>query len=70
MRLLAAGKSNPEIAEELVISLNTVYRDVSHIFDTTGVSNQAETAQPVDTPVGLGELCRDHQRYAWATRVT
>jgi DNA-binding NarL/FixJ family response regulator len=44
LRLIASGKSNPEIAEALVISVNTVYRHVSHIFDKTGVSNRVEAA--------------------------
>jgi DNA-binding CsgD family transcriptional regulator/pimeloyl-ACP methyl ester carboxylesterase len=42
LRLLATGKSNQEIADELVISLNTVRRHVSNIFDKTGVSNRAQ----------------------------
>jgi DNA-binding CsgD family transcriptional regulator len=42
LRLVAAGKSNQEIADELVISRNTVRRHVSHIFDKTGVANRAQ----------------------------
>jgi DNA-binding CsgD family transcriptional regulator len=42
LRLVAAGKSNDEIAGELVISRNTVRRHVSHIFDKTGVANRAQ----------------------------
>jgi ATP/maltotriose-dependent transcriptional regulator MalT len=42
LRLVAAGKSNAEIADELVISLNTVRRHVSNIFAKTGVSNRAQ----------------------------
>jgi DNA-binding NarL/FixJ family response regulator len=44
LRLLSGGKSNQEIADELVISLNTVRRHVSNIFDKTGVANRAEAA--------------------------
>ena len=44
LRLLAAGKSNPEIAAALVISLNTVYRHANHIFTKLGVSNRTEAA--------------------------
>jgi pimeloyl-ACP methyl ester carboxylesterase/DNA-binding CsgD family transcriptional regulator len=44
LRLLSAGKSNQDIADELVISLNTVRRHVSNIFDKTGVANRAEAA--------------------------
>ena len=44
LRLIAAGKSNREIGEELVISLNTVARHVSNIFSKTGSSNRTEAA--------------------------
>jgi class 3 adenylate cyclase len=44
LRLIAGGRSNQEIADELVISLNTVLRHVSNIFDKTGVANRAEAA--------------------------
>jgi DNA-binding CsgD family transcriptional regulator len=44
LRLIAAGKSNKEIAEALVISLNTVFRHVTHIFQKTGAANRAESA--------------------------
>jgi DNA-binding CsgD family transcriptional regulator/pimeloyl-ACP methyl ester carboxylesterase len=44
LRLLAVGRSNQDIADELVISLNTVRRHVSNIFDKTGVANRAEAA--------------------------
>src|SRR5262249_45760131 len=35
LRLVAAGKSNPQIAEALVISLNTVQRHVSNMLAKT-----------------------------------
>lgn len=44
LRLLAAGMTNQQIADHLVISLNTVIRHVSNIFDKTGVANRAEAA--------------------------
>jgi DNA-binding CsgD family transcriptional regulator/pimeloyl-ACP methyl ester carboxylesterase len=44
LRLLAAGKSNHQIADELVISLNTVLRHVSNIFAKTGANNRTEAA--------------------------
>jgi DNA-binding CsgD family transcriptional regulator/pimeloyl-ACP methyl ester carboxylesterase len=44
LRLLAAGKSNQQIAEDLVISLNTVTRHVSHIYAKTGAVNRAQAA--------------------------
>ena len=42
LRLVASGKTNQQIAEELVISLNTVLRHVSNIFGKTGSSNRAD----------------------------
>jgi DNA-binding NarL/FixJ family response regulator len=42
LRLIAAGRSNAQIAEALVISPNTVARHVSNIFDKTGAANRAE----------------------------
>jgi DNA-binding CsgD family transcriptional regulator/pimeloyl-ACP methyl ester carboxylesterase len=44
LRLLATGCSNAQIADELVISLNTVRRHVSNIFDKTGAANRAQAA--------------------------
>jgi pimeloyl-ACP methyl ester carboxylesterase/DNA-binding CsgD family transcriptional regulator len=44
LRLIAAGRSNQQIADELVLSLNTVRRHVSNIFDKTGVANRTEAA--------------------------
>ena len=40
LRLLAAGKTNRSIAEELFISEKTVARHVSNIFDKLGVSSR------------------------------
>ena len=44
LRLVALGKSNPEIAEELIISLNTVTRHLTNIYSKISVSNRAEAA--------------------------
>ena len=44
LRLIVAGKSNHQIAEGLVISLNTVARHVANILGKTGVSNRTEAA--------------------------
>src|SRR5215470_10245546 len=42
LALLAAGKPNREIAEELVISLDTAKRHVTHILDKLGVANRTQ----------------------------
>jgi DNA-binding CsgD family transcriptional regulator/pimeloyl-ACP methyl ester carboxylesterase len=42
LRLLAAGRSNPQIAETLVISRNTVAKHVSSILAKTGATNRVE----------------------------
>jgi DNA-binding NarL/FixJ family response regulator len=44
LRLVAAGRSNQQIADALVISLNTVVRHVSNIFAKTGAANRTEAA--------------------------
>jgi DNA-binding CsgD family transcriptional regulator len=44
LRLLAAGRSNAQIAEDLVISQNTVIRHVSNIFAKIGAANRAQAA--------------------------
>jgi LuxR family maltose regulon positive regulatory protein len=40
LQRIAAGKQNKDIAAELYISLNTVKKHVTHIFDKLGVSNR------------------------------
>jgi LuxR family maltose regulon positive regulatory protein len=42
LQLLAAGKSNPAIAAELVITLDTVKRHVTHILDKLGAANRTQ----------------------------
>ncbi len=42
--LLAKGRTNQEIGEELVISPRTVHRHVSNILNKTGLSNRTEAA--------------------------
>jgi LuxR family transcriptional regulator, maltose regulon positive regulatory protein len=42
LQLLAAGKSNQAIAEELVITLDTVKRHVTHILDKLGAANRTQ----------------------------
>jgi LuxR family transcriptional regulator, maltose regulon positive regulatory protein len=40
--LLATGRSNQRIAEQLVVSLDTVKKHVSHVMDKLGVVNRTE----------------------------
>jgi LuxR family maltose regulon positive regulatory protein len=42
VRLLAAGKSNQRIAGELVVTLDTVKKHVSHVLAKLGAANRAE----------------------------
>jgi LuxR family maltose regulon positive regulatory protein len=42
LQLLAAGRSNPAIAQELVVSLDTVKRHVTHILDKLGAANRTQ----------------------------
>ncbi len=44
LRLIAVGKSNREVAEELVISLSTVAHHVTNILNKTGAANRTEAA--------------------------
>jgi non-specific serine/threonine protein kinase len=44
LRLIAVGKSNPEIAAELVIRVHTVIRHANHIYAKLGVGNRTEAA--------------------------
>lgn len=42
LRLLAQGKSNEEIADELVVSRNTVKTHLSHVYGKLGVSTRTQ----------------------------
>ena len=44
LHLVAAGKNNREIGEELFISHHTVIRHVSNILSKIGATNRAEAA--------------------------
>jgi DNA-binding NarL/FixJ family response regulator len=54
--LVADGLSNPQIAERLKLSENTVKFHVQHLFTKLGVNNRTEaalkfvTARPPSTP--------------------
>jgi len=41
LRLIAAGRTNQQIADELVLSIKTVARHVSNILDKTGADNRS-----------------------------
>ncbi|HXZ72009.1 MAG TPA: LuxR C-terminal-related transcriptional regulator, partial [Streptosporangiaceae bacterium] len=42
LRLLAEGKPNKQIAQELVVAVNTVKKHVAHILDKLGAGNRTE----------------------------
>jgi len=42
LRLIALGRTNREIAEDLVLSLRTVERHIADLYDKLGVRNRAE----------------------------
>ena len=44
LRLIATGKSNREIADELVISIRTVAHHVTSILNKSGAANRTEAA--------------------------
>jgi LuxR family transcriptional regulator, maltose regulon positive regulatory protein len=44
LRLLAAGRSNQRIAHELVVTLDTVKKHVTHILGKLGAANRTEAA--------------------------
>jgi DNA-binding CsgD family transcriptional regulator len=58
LHLLAGGQSNQAIAEELVITLDTVKRHVTHVLDKLGVTNRT---RPPPAPASWGCCGR------WAT---
>jgi LuxR family transcriptional regulator, maltose regulon positive regulatory protein len=44
LRLVAAGKPNQQIADELVVTRNTVKRHVTHILEKLGATNRTEAS--------------------------
>ncbi len=47
LRLLAAGRTNPEIASELVVSVNTIKTQVQSIYYKLGVNSRQEAREVV-----------------------
>jgi LuxR family maltose regulon positive regulatory protein len=45
LRLLAAGRSNPQIAQELVVSINTVKDHVKKLYRKLGVNNRLQASE-------------------------
>lgn len=45
LRLLVAGRSNEEVARELVISINTVKYHTKHLYQKLGVSNRLQASE-------------------------
>lgn len=45
LRLLAAGRSNPEIARELIVSVNTIKTQVQSIYYKLGVNSRQEARE-------------------------
>jgi pimeloyl-ACP methyl ester carboxylesterase/DNA-binding CsgD family transcriptional regulator len=42
LKLIAAGSSNQEVADSLVLSINTVERHITHIYSKIGARNKAQ----------------------------
>jgi LuxR family maltose regulon positive regulatory protein len=42
LRLICQGYSNPEIASELVVTLNTIKKHTSNIYSKLGVSSRTQ----------------------------
>ena len=49
LRLIVAGLSNPEIAEELVIAVSTVKSHINHIYGKLGVSRRTQAVARAQT---------------------
>jgi ATP/maltotriose-dependent transcriptional regulator MalT len=48
LRLICEGCSNQEIAEQLVITLHTVRKHSSNIFDKLGVCSRTQAGAPAE----------------------
>jgi LuxR family maltose regulon positive regulatory protein len=52
LQLLARGASNQEIAQDLVIAIDTVKHHISHIFSKLGVNNRVQAIRQAQA-IGL-----------------
>jgi LuxR family maltose regulon positive regulatory protein len=57
LELMTAGMSNPAIAAQLVVSIDTVKKHVSHILDKLGARNRTE-AVTRGRDIGISHLAR------------
>ena len=55
LRLIAVGKTNLEIADELVIAEGTARRHVASIYEKIGAANRAEATRYALTVLALDE---------------
>jgi DNA-binding NarL/FixJ family response regulator len=54
LRLVARGRSNQEIADELVLSVRTVERHIANIYDKIGASGRAARAAAASYALAAG----------------
>ena len=54
LRLVARGRSNQEIAAELVLSVRTVERHIANIYDKIGASGRAARAAAASYALAAG----------------
>ena len=54
LRLIARGRSNHEIATELVLSVRTVERHIANIYDKIGASGRAARAAAASYALAAG----------------
>ena len=60
--LVAQGKRNQEIADELVVTVDTVKKHLSHVLDKLAVSNRTEAVAEARSLGLLGDASDDARR--------
>jgi DNA-binding NarL/FixJ family response regulator len=58
LRMLSAGRTNPEIAAQLVVSVRTVDHHVSAVLQKLGLTSRRQAAQAA-ADLGLDQLQPD-----------